>query len=261
MKSTAAFSGYNPHSFAPKPIPAFTGSEFMPRMSASQIKVQLDELIAQAELVEPDLANRIREFKRWIVKKKDGLLDSKPYVLDLLQEIIQDSRFWLIIKPLSSIERLELYQENNISLAKQYWFDVLFPTWLHERDPQSPIWKQKIMAGEFRNTDGATITQMERAIMAQQGSVVRRYILDLSMATDLLIAGNQQPLCVQLTSLAGQWLPEKVEKWQKILMDWRILRGLMLSYAMVNTDYRSLAEVALQHSDSLAPGSYTVVKM
>jgi hypothetical protein len=60
-------------------------------MSASQMKVQLDELIAQAELVEPDLANRIREFKRWIAKKKDGLLDSKPCVLDLLQEIIQDS--------------------------------------------------------------------------------------------------------------------------------------------------------------------------
>jgi hypothetical protein len=80
-------------------------------MSASQMKVQLDELIVQAELVEPDLANRIREFKRWIAKKKDGLLDSKPYVLDLLQEIIQDSRFWLIIKPLSSIERLEIYQD------------------------------------------------------------------------------------------------------------------------------------------------------
>jgi hypothetical protein len=58
-----------------------------------------------------------------------NLLDSKPYVLDLLQEILLDSRFWLIIKPLSSIERLEIYQESNISLAKQYWFDVLFPTW------------------------------------------------------------------------------------------------------------------------------------
>jgi hypothetical protein len=146
-------------------------------------------------------------------------------------------------------------------LAKQYWFDVLFPTWLHERDPQSPIWKQKIMAGEFRNTDDATITQMERAINAQQGSVVRRYILDLSMATDLLIAGSQQPLCVQLTSVTGQWLPEKVEKWQNTLMYWQILRGLMLSYAMVNTDYQSLAKVALQHSDTLAPRSYTVVSM
>jgi hypothetical protein len=230
-------------------------------MSASQMKVQLNELIAQAELVEPDLANRIKELKRWIAKKKDGLLDSKPYVLDILQEIILDSRFWLIITPLSSIERLEIYQESNISLAKQYWFDVLFPTWLHEHDPQSPIWKQKIMAGEFRNTDNASIMQMERAITAHQGSVVRRYVLDLSMATDLLIAGDQQPLCIQLTSLSAEWLPEKVGKWQETLMYWQILRGLMLSYAMVNTDYRSLAKVALRHSDTLASGSYTVINM
>jgi hypothetical protein len=136
------------------------------------------------------------------------------------------------------------------------------PAWFQESDPHSPTWKKKIMSGEFQNSDNHAISQLNHAIMNQGGSAVWRYILDLSMATDLLVAGStQQALCVQLTSITDPWLDDKSQKWSKTLRYWKIPRGLLLSYSKVNADYQGLAKMALNYGDRLAAGSYTVEKI
>lgn len=186
----------------------------MPLIPASQIKQQLDAVIIHAETIEPLLAKRLKEFRTWISQKKDGLLTSKPHILGLLKELIEDCKFWLIVQPLSEVDRTEIYNDFKVTPAQRYWFEVLFPAWFQERDPHSPSWKQKIMSGEFHNSDDKTICQLAYAISDQGGSALWRYILDLSMATDLLITGSkQQALCVQLTSLTDPWLNDKSQKW------------------------------------------------
>jgi hypothetical protein len=233
----------------------------MPLIPASKIKQQLDAVIIQAETKEPLLAKRLKEFKSWISPKKDGLLNSKRHALGFLKELIDDCNFWLIIQPLSKTDRAELFDGLDISPAKRYWYEILLPAWFHERDPHSPIWKQKIMSGEFQNSDDQTISQLNDAIMDQGGSAVWRYILDLSMATDLLVTGStQQALCIQLTSITDPWLEDKSQKWSKTLRHWKIPRGLLLSYSKVNANYSGLAKITLNYSDILAPGRYTVEK-
>jgi hypothetical protein len=126
------------------------------RLPPAKIREYLDTVIERATINEPLLAKRLREIKKWIAEKKDGLLISKNHILELLTEIILDSELWLNISRLSDDERLFFYQDNQITAAEILWFEQLFPRWFRERDPQSPIWKQKIMAGEektFLGTD------------------------------------------------------------------------------------------------------------
>jgi hypothetical protein len=90
------------------------------------------------------------------------------------------------------------------------------------------------------------------------GDALWRYILDLSMATDLVVVGNQKvPICVQLTTLAGGGLTQKRERWQKILAYWKIERALLVSYIPKGTYYNSLAEVIFINSDILPSICYT----
>jgi len=51
------------------------------------------------------------------------------------------------------------------------------------------------------------------------------------MTTDIIVSGSQnQPLCVQITSLAEEFLLDKVTDWKDRLIFWEIERGLLLSY-------------------------------
>jgi hypothetical protein len=230
----------------------------MSRLSASQIKDRLDELILKAAVSEPQLADRLVEFKQWIAKKKDGSLTSKRYVLDFLRELIQDSEFWLIIRTMPMGDRVELYEVAEISLAERYWLDELFPTWFMEADPKSSTWKEKMMSGEFQSYDNQAISQLERTIVYQGGSAAKRYILDLSMATDIVVVKTQEPLCTQITSITGDNLTLKAAKWEETLKYWFILRGLILSYSKRRVDYQDLAKTILECSDTLAKDVYTV---
>lgn len=226
---------------------------------AFEIKQKLDALIIRVESVEPRLAKRLTDFKSWISQKKDGLLTSKPQVLDFLQELIGDCNFWIIVQPLSLIDRTEIYDANGVTPAKRHWFDVLFPAWFQEPDPKSSIWKKKMMAGDFQNSDDDTIAKLEHGIISQGGSVIWRYILDLSMATDLLITGSRsEALCVQLTSIRGDSLDDKSQKWKETLQYWNIPRGLLLSYSLTRANYQDLARVALDSSDGIPPDQYVI---
>lgn len=230
------------------------------RLSPSQIRQYLDTVIEEATGIEPLLATRLRDFKKWIAQKKDGLLTSKTQVLDLLTEIILDSEFWLNLASLSPDERQRFYQENQITAAEKFWFDELFPSWFTERDPQSPIWKQKIMAGEFSKNDEPVITTLQDEIEKLSGSSLWRYLLDLSMATDLVVSGNlEKTLSVQLTTLSGKWLNQKEIDWQEVLIYWQIKRGLLVSYSPRNLNYRNLAREILQESDDLPDNGYNKI--
>ena len=229
----------------------------MPRLHPSQIRHCLDTLIEQAASCEPLLAKRLRDLKKWIAEKKDGFLMSKVQVLDLLTEIILDSEFWLNLSELSLDERQALYEEYQMPLAEQYWIDILFPSWFKEKDPQSPIWKQKIMAGEFSQNDEDLIGSLQERIESFGGSTLWRYILDLSMATDLAVVGNLKiPICVQLTTLSGVCLNHKESDWKKKLDYWNIARGLLVSYPPRGLNYPLLARFILQISDTLPHSCY-----
>ena len=68
------------------------------RLPAKQVKAELDSLIKDAVSIEPALAKRLDELRRWIKDKKVGLLTRKPLVLDFLTELILDARLWLKLK-------------------------------------------------------------------------------------------------------------------------------------------------------------------
>ena len=230
------------------------------KFKAKEIRARLDELIVQADKIEPTLAKRLIDLRKWIKQKKDGCLNSKPYVLDLLAEVVLDSTFWLALNPLNVTQRQFIYTEMNCSPAQQYWFDVLFPQWLNERDPKLPIWKQEVMAGNFNRDDEIIIRSISQKIEALGGSCLWNHILDLSMATDLVTTGiRKDPLCVQLTTVSGINLTQKHEKWQKTLIYWSIKRGLLISYNSMRSNHVAiLANRILNCSDNLPTPCYTV---
>jgi hypothetical protein len=233
------------------------------RLKAREIRNQLEELIAQANSTEPKLAQRLRHLESWIANRKDGLLNSKPYVLDLLVEVILDSRLWLNLKPLSSAQKQDIYSEMNITPAQQYWFDVLFTRWVNERDPKLPLWKQQVMAGNFNRDDEPLLRLISQEIKKLGGSCLWRHILDLSMATDLMITGlNKLPLGIQLTTVSGKYLKGKQSEWEKTLIYWKIKRGLLVSYNPASANYlSSLINLLFVNSDSLPSNCYNVRKV
>lgn len=228
------------------------------RLSLSEIRKYLDTVIEQAKISEPLLANRLIEFKRWIAEKKDGLLVSKIQVLDLLTEIILNCELWLNMSALSPEDQQIFYEENNITVVEKFWLNHLFPAWFREKDLKSPIWKQKIMAGSFTQQDEKLISALQDEIDYLEGESLWYYLLDLSMATDLVVAGDlKKPLCVQLTSQSEKWLAEKELSWQRTLGYWAISRGLLVSYSPKNLDKRELARVILLDSDTLSDFCYS----
>lgn len=107
--------------------------------------------------------------------------------MDLLTELVLDSGYWLELKGLTSEEKQRLYKREKTTPAEQYWYDLLFPQWFNEPDPQLPRWKQEMMAGNFNQNDAALISSLSNEIERLGGSYIWRYILDLSMATDLAL--------------------------------------------------------------------------
>ena len=57
------------------------------------VRLDLIQLIREAQAVSPQLASRLDEMRRWIAQKKSGLLIRKKYVMQLLKELIADSSF------------------------------------------------------------------------------------------------------------------------------------------------------------------------
>jgi hypothetical protein len=224
------------------------------RLNPISLKTDLEKLIITANSTEPLLAQRLKDLMSWIGKKKDGFLMSKPYVLDLLTELTLDSELWLSLKRMTPDEKQKFYNQEEITSAEQYWYDFLFPQWLHERDPKLPIWKQEMMAGNFHQNDETLINNLSQSIEAYGGSCMWRYILDLSMATDLAVVGSLNiPLCVQLTTSTSD---SKRINWEEVLRHWGIERGLFVRFNPRSLDTDALAKGILKKGDILPSHCY-----
>ncbi|MEH1831959.1 MAG: hypothetical protein V7L29_07770 [Nostoc sp.] len=224
-------------------------------MQAKEIKEKLKSLIEQASSIDHNLARRLDEINRWVKDIKPGSLTAKPFVLAFLLEVITDSTIWLIIKSLPSEEQKAKFEQ--MTPIERYWYGYLFPRWFNASDSKFYIWKQKLMTGEFNQVDHDIIKSIAQDIVQREGSFWQRYIADLSMATDLIVSRNNQPLCIQVTSVSEELNQQKYQAWQNTLRSWEIERGLFLSYNPKNANFvNQLVNVALYNSDYLSSGKY-----
>jgi hypothetical protein len=224
----------------------------MPKISPKEVEPDLRRLISDAETLEPDLANRLREIYTWIREKPPGLLMRKKVLLNFLTEIINDANLWLSFREMPSEE--QDIERNNLSAVEQFWYFVLFPHWFHERDPKLPTWKQEILKDTCKRDDEAQVGQLSSYILHCGGQVYQNMILDFSMATDLVVSGSlEQVLCVQLTISAKQNTEEKIRRWRETLNYWEIQRALFLSFNPCGQykDSLTLARLLIDQSDSL----------
>lgn len=225
-------------------------------MQAKEIKKQLILLIEEASVIDPDLAKRLEEINRWVKDVKPGSLTAKRFVILFLQQMIQDAEVWLRLKSLPSEEE----QQSALTVLNptlKYWYGYLFPKWLSENDPKFYIWRRKLMAGEFNQEDAKLIDSIAN-IKSCGGTIVLRYIADLSMATDIIVSSTQEsPLCIQLTSVSEEFSQEKFDDWENTLIFWAIDRGLFLSFNPRATDFvNQIVNILLYNSDNLSIGNY-----
>lgn len=226
-------------------------------MQGKEIKDKLKSLINEASSIDPSLARRLEEINRWVKDVKPGSLTAKRFVIAFLLQMIRDSEALLLVKSLPSEEEQQL-AFGELKPILRYWYSYLFPKWLNENDPKFYIWRQKLMAGDFSQKDASLIEAIANLIKRRQGTIVQRYVADLSMATDIIISSSQEkPLCIQLTTLSDEFAQEKSENWENTLRFWEIERGLFLSFNPSETDFvNQIVNVALYNSDHLRIGFY-----
>ncbi|MGL4883123.1 MAG: hypothetical protein ACRC8K_19000 [Waterburya sp.] len=199
------------------------------RLQAKDIKPRLNSLIAEAETVNQSLASRLRQISRWVKDTKPGSLMKKKELLFFLIELIEDVEFWLDLSQLESEEYKLLI--NELNPTDRYWYTTLFPQWFEQYDPKFTTWKQKLMAGEFQAKDSQFLNLLSDNLKKRGGSVLWRYICDLSMATDLIVSSmGDKPLCVQLTVTNDSLLDTKKTNWKTTVQQWKIARAYFLSY-------------------------------
>ncbi len=226
-------------------------------MQAKDIKKQLRSLIKEASVIDPSLAKRLEQINRWVKDVKPGSLTAKKFVLFFLQQIIKDALIWLDIQALESQEEQQEYYKH-MNPTEYYWYKYLFPKWLNQPDPKFSIWKQKLMAGEFNQADTHVLQLIATDIVQREGTFWQCYIADFSMATDIIISSRQNnPLCIQITSLSDEFSQEKSDNWENTLQRWGIDRGLFLSYNPHITDFvNQVVNISLYNSDHLKTGVY-----
>ncbi|MDJ0735404.1 MAG: hypothetical protein QNJ47_15325 [Nostocaceae cyanobacterium] len=226
-------------------------------MQAKEIKERLKSLIQEASAVDPNLMSRLEEINRWIKNVKPGSLTAKKLLILFLVQIIDDAEVWLKFKSLPSKTEQQA-AINALNPALRYWYSYLFPKWLSENDPKFYIWRQKLMTGDFIQEDENLLLSITNNIKKRGGNVVRRYIADLSMTTDIIVSNrNEKPLCVQITSLSDEYSQIKSEEWKNVLCFWEIERGLFLSFNPSTTNFvNQIVNITLYNSDNLKTGMY-----
>lgn len=229
------------------------------RADANVIKPELERLINAAKPISPKLADRLSELENWVKKKQVGKLRRKKPLCDFLTEVIVDADFWLKLQLIAPEDQLIVFK--SLSLAQRLWYVDLFPCWFNEPDPKIRLWKSKIMEDGFSREDENFLGCIADQIEKYGGSALRNYILDFSMATDILVSGTlNKPLCTQLTISNPIYTENKISNWKLTLCHWKIKRGLFVSYNP-NGEYRILSELGqflLQKGDELEPECYSV---
>ncbi|MEA5550159.1 hypothetical protein VB713_04045 [Anabaena cylindrica UHCC 0172] len=231
-------------------------------MHPQQIKEKLKLLIEEASTIDRSLAIRLNQINNWIKDVRLGTLISKRFVLLFLQQFIRDAELRLDIKRLiSEKERQDFYE--SMTPPERYWYGELFPKWLSDNDPKFHIWRKKLMSGEFNQEDEKLINLIANVIKLNGGQALQRYIVDLSMATDIIVSSIQeQPLCIQLTSQSQEFTQTKSDDWEDTLISWGIERGLFLSFNPGESDFiNQIVSLALDNSDNLKSGIYKKINL
>jgi hypothetical protein len=226
-------------------------------LQSQEIKERLTSLIEEASAVDPNLEKRLEEIYHWIKNVKLGSLTAKRFVILFLQQMISDSQIWLDIQALTSQEEQQAYY-GEMTATEKYWYGELFSKWLSENDPKFYIWKRKLMAEEFSQQDATLIDSITSTIKFRGGTIVQRYVADLSMATDIIVSSRQEKaLCIQLTSLSNEFSIGKSDNWETTLRFWEIERGLFLSYNPGTSNFvNQIANIILYNSDNLKASVY-----
>jgi hypothetical protein len=231
-------------------------------LQPQEIKEQLKLLIEEASTIDPSLAIKLNQINNWIKDVKPGTLRSKRFVFLFLQQFIRDTEIRLDIKRLTSeAERQDVYEL--MTPPERYWYGELFPRWLSKNDPKFHIWRKKLMSGEFNQEDEKLINLIADVIKRNGGQVLQRYIIDLSMASDIIVSSVQeQPLCIQLTSQSQEFTQTKSDDWEDTLISWGIARGLFLSFNPGESDFiNQIVILALDKSDNLNNGIYQKINL
>lgn len=241
-------------------------SAYRIRLQANEIKPRLQLLKKKALLIEPKLAARINEIGTTLSTYKNEILDKKRFLIGFLNEFYYDIQTYIYdIKPILNLPQGEIdnfCQQKNISVTEYHWYSVILPNWLSQKDPKFSDWIENLIEEEYSGSDEDLIIAITKTINARtDGSASNRYILDLSMATDLLVShvpSTFEPVFVQLTGTAilrdGQRNPDflkKQQKWNHTLSCWGIRRALLVSHdAQVNipNNLLKLADVILKKS-------------
>jgi hypothetical protein len=231
-------------------------------LQPQEIKEQLKLLIEEASTIDPSLAIKLNQINNWIKDVKPGTLRSKRFVFLFLQQFIRDTEIRLDIKRLTSeAERQDVYEL--MTPPERYWYGELFPRWLSKNDPKFHIWRKKLMSGEFNQEDEKLINLIADVIKLNGGQALQRYIVDLSMASDIIVSSVQeQPLCIQLTSQSQEFTQTKSDDWENTLISWGIARGLFLSFNPGESDFiNQIVSLALDKSDHLNNGIYQKINL
>lgn len=231
-------------------------------MHPQDIKEKLKSLIEEASTIDRSLAIRLQQINNWIKDVKSGTLISKRFVILFLQQFIRDTEIRLDIKRLTSeAERQDVYEL--MTPPERYWYGELFPRWLSKNDPKFNIWRKKLMSGEFNQEDEKLINLIADVIKLNGGQALQRYIIDLSMASDIIVSSIQeQPLCIQLTSQSQEFTQAKSDDWENTLISWGIARGLFLSFNPGESDFiNQIVNLALDKSDNLNNGIYQKINL
>lgn len=226
-------------------------------MQPQEIKEILKSLIEEASTVDPNLEKRLKQINRWVKDIKSGSLTAKKFVLFFLRQLVRDARTYLNVKSLATEDEKQLYYQR-MTPTERYWYSYLFPKWLEEVDPNLEKWKQKLMSGEFDQSDTQVLTAVAKEIINCGGDLWQSYIADLSMATDIIVSSSlEQALCIQITSLSDVYSQDKFDKWENTLKYWEIERGLFLSYNPgIDGFVQQIVNISLYNSDNLQIGVY-----
>lgn len=224
---------------------------------AKDIKRRLKKLIQEASVVDPNLEKRLIQIDRWVGDIKTGSLTAKRFLILFLEQIIKDAEVWLRVKSLPSQEEQQAALEA-LNPSLKYWYNNLFPKWLTHDDPKFYIWRKKLMSGKFEEKDAKLIASIIDLIKLRGGTVVKRYVVDLSMSTDIIVsAGQEDSLCVQLTSLNEEFCQEKSDDWEDTLRFWGIEKGLFISYNPGEPNFvNRIANITLYNSNNLKISVY-----
>lgn len=215
------------------------------KLQASEIKLRLRKLKKDALYLEPKLAKRINEIGTTLLSYKDELIDKKLFLIKFLNEFYYDIQTYLYdIKPIVNLSPEEIekfWLQNNLSVTEYFWYSFVLPKWLSQEDPKFAYWIEKLIEEEYTGSDEDLIIALTKTINARvDASASHRYILDLSMATDLLVShvpSILEPVFVQLTGISYLWdgqknpdFLKKQQKWSHRISIWGIKRALMVAH-------------------------------